>query len=96
MSSLELFEASEKGNLESVKRLLASGEIDVNFQGISIQDHSLYFKQSFHRIEMHIDLWNLIKTFNFTPLIVASREGHTEIVRELLAHEGINTNLKDI
>ena len=38
--------------------------------------------------------WNLFKLFE-TALILASFDGHTEIVRLLLAHEGIDVNAKD-
>ena len=40
--------------------------------------------------------WNLISVFNSTPLIVASLEGHTEIVQLLLSQREIEINCKDI
>ena len=41
-------------------------------------------------------LWNLVQISNKTPLIRASRNGHTEIVRLLLSQPGIEINNKDI
>ena len=42
------------------------------------------------------DLWNLTRTFNTTPLILAARKGHSEIVETLLSQEGIEINCKGI
>ena len=42
------------------------------------------------------DLQNLTRTFNYTPLIYAARNGHSEIVETLLSQEGIEINCKDI
>ena len=50
----------------------------------------------FHFIKQKKDLWNLTRTFNNTPLIVAASNGHSAIVETLLSQEGIEINSKDI
>ena len=37
---------------------------------------------------------SLIKS-NLTPLMLAAREGHTEVVRVLLSRNDLNTNMRD-
>ena len=44
----------------------------------------------FYFISNHSHLWN------YTPLILAARAGHTEIVQLLLTREGIDINCKAI
>ena len=50
----------------------------------------------FHRIAKLNDLWNLTRTFHNTALILASYNGHKEIVELLLRQEGIDINIKEI
>ena len=45
---------------------------------------------------MLTDLWDWIPIFNETPLLFASKNGHTEIVQLLLSQPGIEINCKDI
>ena len=42
------------------------------------------------------DLWNLIRTFNFTALMHAAFRGHKEIFDVLIRQEGIDINIQDI
>lgn len=42
-------------------------------------------------------LWNLIKIFFYdSALILATLEGNTKIVRELVIQKGIDINIRDI
>ena len=40
--------------------------------------------------------WDFIQTFNYTALIYAALEGHSEVVDKLLSQSGIEINHKDI
>ena len=53
------------------------------------KNFSLYFKS-----KKIYEIFN--RTFNYTPLIVASSIGYTEIVKLLLSQSGIEINCKDI
>ena len=50
----------------------------------------------FHAIQFYNHFWNSNFTFNWTPLIHASYEGHIEIIQHLLAQPGIEINFKTI
>ena len=50
----------------------------------------------FHTIEILNDLWNSIRTFNETALIVAIKNDYADIVEILLKQNGIDVNMKDI
>ena len=55
------------------------------------------FKSNFfHDIENLKYLQNLTRTFNYTALIYASRDGYKEIVELLIRQEGIDINKKNI
>ena len=51
---------------------------------------------SFHGISIWHHLWNGIPMCNNTPLILASLNGHVQIVQLLLSQPGIDINCKDI
>lgn len=59
--------------------------------------HFMEFKSSliFYQVEILNDLWSLTWTFNFTPLIHASKYGYKEIVELLLKQEGIDVNIRN-
>ena len=50
----------------------------------------------FYMIEILNDLWNSIRTFNETALIVAIKNDYADIVEILLKQNGIDVNMKDI
>ena len=50
----------------------------------------------FHEISIWNDIWNWISIFDSTPLIYASKNGHTEIVQLLLSQPSIEINWKNI
>lgn len=62
MSNLEFLRASERGDLESVQRLLASNKIDINFKEIWNQHYFwnsdftflMQFKYNFYEIKISL------------------------------------------
>ena len=55
------------------------------------------FKSNFFDyIEKLNDLQNLTRTFDFTALIWAARNGHKEIVELLISQEDIDINIQNI
>ena len=50
----------------------------------------------FHKIENLNDLWDLYWIFNDSALLFAAKEGHVEIVQELISREDIDINIKNI
>ena len=91
-------QASQEGNVSTVKEILESCTININYKEyiwlqkliIKFQTYFFYFISIFNH------LWNWIPICNYTSLICASKEGHTQIVQLLLSQPGIEINCKDI
>ena len=76
--------ASGKGHTEIVKILVEQERIDINAKN----------KVYFNNLIFQNNIWNFFKLFG-TALILASEDGHTEIVKILVEQEGIDVNAKD-
>lgn len=96
MSINDFINASNNGNLDLVKQILSSNEIDVNSKNIyivNIHDIQFFF---IHDIKKCKHLWNLSSTFNDTALILSSSSGHINIVQLLLTQKNIDINMEGI
>ena len=91
-----LIYAAYNGHTEIVQLLLSNPNIDINCKNVLIWKHLYHSNLIFLWYSSFYHFWNLIWKFNYTPLIVASSIGYTEIVKLLLSQSGIEINCKDI
>lgn len=89
--------ASKNGHTEIVKLFLSQPLIELNCRNIL---HSTIFHKisnsRFHHISFSLQSWYFVLQIYKTPLIYASRNGHIDIVRLLLAQPNIQINCKHI
>ena len=78
----ELLKAVKRGNVELIRRVLSSFMVDVNFRTERVLNEAALL----------VHLRGHIKIINESPLILAAKEGHKDVV-QLLLERGAEPNL---
>ena len=78
----ELLQAVKRGNVELIRRVLSSFMVDVNFRTERVLNEAALL----------VHLRGHIKIINESPLILAAKEGHKDVV-QLLLERGAEPNL---
>ena len=98
-SGLPLFEASRKGDLQTVKDILESGLVDKDYRDdncaliLASRHGHLEIVLALLKAGANTDLKSV--RFGYTALMVASENGHLDIVNALIG-AGANTDLKTV